>query len=61
MEIDNNSEEEFSNLVLNNDKMKNVTKLWGKVENFWDDEKRWPKEGCILYMLPRFNLKIGIS
>ena len=35
MEIDNNSNEELSNLVLNNDKMKNVTKL-----------QRRPKEGC---------------
>ena len=46
VEIDNNSEEEFSNLVLNNNKTKNVTKLRGRVENFWDDEERRPKGGC---------------
>ncbi|CAG8610606.1 4088_t:CDS:2 [Funneliformis caledonium] len=46
VEIDNNSEEEFSNLVLNNNKTKNVTKLRERVENFWDDEERRPKEGC---------------
>ncbi|CAI2185520.1 16170_t:CDS:2, partial [Funneliformis geosporum] len=40
-EIDNNSEEEFSNLILNNNK----TKLQERVENFWDDEERRSKEG----------------
>lgn len=33
-------------LILNNNKTKNVTKLRGRVENFWDDEERRPKEGC---------------
>jgi hypothetical protein len=47
VEINNKNDEEFSNLVLNDDKTKNVTvtKLRGKVEDFWDDEERRPKKG----------------
>ncbi|CAG8573703.1 2774_t:CDS:2 [Funneliformis mosseae] len=46
IDIDNNSNEEFSNLVLNNDKTKNATviQLQEKVEDFWD--KKLPKRGC---------------
>ncbi|CAG8765519.1 5471_t:CDS:1, partial [Rhizophagus irregularis] len=58
VEIDNNGEE-YSYLVLNNDKMKNMIKLRGKVEDFWDDEERLPKEGCTHVIVDSLLLSIN--
>uniref|UniRef100_U9U8W9 Uncharacterized protein n=1 Tax=Rhizophagus irregularis (strain DAOM 181602 / DAOM 197198 / MUCL 43194) TaxID=747089 RepID=U9U8W9_RHIID len=39
--------------------MKNMIKLRGKVEDFWDDEERLPKEGCTHVIVDSLLLSIN--
>jgi hypothetical protein len=46
IEINYNSNGEFSSLVLKNDDTKNITMLRESIGEYWDDEEKRPKEGC---------------
>ena len=46
VEINNNCDEEFSSLVLENNSTENITILRGKIGEFWDDDEKRPKEKC---------------
>ncbi|PKK61394.1 hypothetical protein RhiirC2_791865 [Rhizophagus irregularis] len=47
VEINNDDNDEFSSLVLPNDGAKNLDKFKEKIADYWDEEEKRLKEGCI--------------